>query len=205
MTMRDCPDGGLRDLLPLYAAGRLVGSDRTRAESHLAGCEACAAELALIRDVARAYAVAPLDTAAIVARLPVRRGGRVAVPYYRQPLWRIAASLTVMIGAAAMLTLARSKPEATTLSGRNPAAAPVSPIAPGSSSVAPDATPDDDARQLAANRAIGLGVSLSDLTDDQLESLLTSLESLDATVLPDPEVMAKPIVPSGTEPDQGRN
>ena len=202
MTMRDCPDGDLRDLLPLYAAGRLVGSDRTRAESHLAACEACAAELALSRDVARAYAAAPLDTAAIVAGLPVRRGSRLAVPYYRQPLWRIAASLTVMIGAAAMLTFARSKPEATTLSGRNPA---VAPTAPGSSAVAPDASPDDDARPVAANRAMGLGVSLSDLTDDQLESLLTALESLDATVLPDPEVMAKPIVPSGTEPDQGRN
>lgn len=205
MTMRDCPDGELRDLLPLYAAGRLAGSDRTRVASHLAGCEACASEHALLGNVARAYAVPPPDTAAIVARLPVRPGGRVAVPYYRQPLWRIAASLTVMIGAAAMLTVARSKPEATTLSGRNPAATPVSPAAPGSSDVAPGATLDGDARPVAAGRVIGLGVSLSDLTDEQIESLLTSLESLDATVLPDPEVMAKPIVPSGTDPDQGRN
>lgn len=211
MTMRDCPDGEMRDLLPLYVAGRLADADRVRVEAHIAVCPECAAETELLRNVARAYAVALVDSAAIAARLPARhparprvwRAARTAAPFHRQPLWRLAASLTLMIGAAAILTLARSKPGATTMDGRAPVAAEPAPVALGNST--PTAAPDTAPRQIASTKAIGLGVSLSDLTDAQLESLLSSLEKLDGNVLADPEVMARPIVSPGTDPDQGRN
>lgn len=207
MTMRDCPDGEMRDLLPLYAAGRLADVDRVRVEAHIAVCPECAAETELLRNVARAYAVALVNSAAIAARLPARsrvwRGARTAVPFHRRPLWRLAASLTLMIGAAAILTLVRSKPGATTMDGRAPVAGKLAPVAPGSSTT--PAAPDTAPRQIASTKAIGLGVSLSDLTDAQLESLLSSLEKLDGNVLADPEVMARPIVSPGTDPDRGRN
>ncbi|HVZ48338.1 MAG TPA: zf-HC2 domain-containing protein [Gemmatimonadaceae bacterium] len=190
----------MRDLLPLFAAGRLADADRARVESHVAGCAACAAELGLVRRVSRAYEVRPVDTAAIVARLPARATTRRVVPFHRQPLWRVAASLTLMIGAAAVLTVARSRSGVSTMTGVQPA-----PVVPGTATVAPDT----DARQLAAtadpHRAIGLGVSLTELTDAQLESLLNALDKMDGRVLPDPERMSRSLVPSGTDPEQGRN
>jgi hypothetical protein len=105
-----------------------------------------------------------------------------------------------MIGAAAVLTMARSRPGFSNLTGVQPA-----PVVPGTATVAPDT----DLRQVAAaadpNRAIGLGVSLTELTDAQLESLLNALDKMDGRVLPDPERMSRELVPSGTDPDQGRN
>src|SRR5215218_3140480 len=71
--MRDCEKMNVRDLLPDYAHGALAGAERARVEAHLGECDACRAELALLRAMRAAHpvpAVATPDIARIVAALP---------------------------------------------------------------------------------------------------------------------------------------
>ena len=82
--MRDCENVDIRDLLPEHAGGLLAGAERARVEAHLATCEACRAELALLRAL-RASRPTPRVTAAdvsrIVAALPKpTRAGAPSVP-----------------------------------------------------------------------------------------------------------------------------
>ena len=69
--MMDCTNADVRDMLPDFAGGRLGATDRERVERHLEGCAECAAELSLLRSVARAIGRAPaVNVARIVAALP---------------------------------------------------------------------------------------------------------------------------------------
>jgi hypothetical protein len=70
--MRDCPDDELRDLLPDFAADRLVEADRARVVAHVAACDACAAEVELLREARQALRqdVPDVDVGRILAALP---------------------------------------------------------------------------------------------------------------------------------------
>src|SRR5689334_723978 len=68
--MRECDNADLRDLLPDYARGALSGAERARIEAHLAACEPCRAELALLDHVRSAHPQPAVDVARIVAALP---------------------------------------------------------------------------------------------------------------------------------------
>lgn len=203
MTMRDCPDGAMRDLLPIHAAGRLDAGERAAVDAHLAACADCRAELDVLRAVGRAYAVPTPDVAAIVAAITQRGAARppqpAAVPFHRQPLWRLAASVTVIIAATATYVAVRGDG-----SGPQAVADSVAQLAAGGMVQGPDT---DVAVPVAgdpvAGTAIRLGVSLSDLSDAQVEALLASMGGMEGNVLADPEVMAKPIV-SGSDEAGGR-
>jgi anti-sigma factor RsiW len=193
--MRDCPDGELRDLLPLYSAGRLSAGAQERVAAHVASCVECAAELDLLGSVARAYPAPQLDVAAIARNMPVRRRQK-AAPFHRQPLWRVAATMTLMIAATATYTAIRSgriaEPTTDTLT-----------LADGGVRVAATDTGNEPAAATATH-GIGLGVSLNNLTDAQLETLIASLDGLEGNVLADPELISKPIVSPSMDED-GRN
>ena len=49
--MIDCPNGDVRDALPEYLNDRLDPARRAEVESHLLRCDACRAELSLLRDL----------------------------------------------------------------------------------------------------------------------------------------------------------
>jgi anti-sigma factor RsiW len=68
--MRDCENAEIRDLLPDHAHGALNGVERSRVEAHLAACESCRAELALLRAVRAAHPAPAVNVARIVASLP---------------------------------------------------------------------------------------------------------------------------------------
>ena len=196
MTMNDCPDGLLRDLLPLFVSGVLSAPDRTRIASHITGCADCAAEVELLRAVNRAYAVKPVNVAAIAAKItPPRRVNRAHLPFHRQPLWRAAASLTLFIAGAATVLVVR---------GRAPEGAPASvaqgaPRAAGTPTVAE--TTSASATPITRTTSAGLlslGTELSEFTDSQLQSLLGSLDGLDSRPQADPTTIASPIIQERT-------
>src|SRR5581483_2173342 len=108
VAVRDCTDSVMRDLLPVYAAGRLGAEQHAAVEGHLAACAECRAELELIRAVIRAYAVPVPDAAVIAAHIRPRRRVTGSVPFHRQPLWRVAATATLMIAASATYVAVRS-------------------------------------------------------------------------------------------------
>lgn len=200
MTMRDCADGAMRDLLPLYVRGKLSTPDQGRVESHVGSCADCAAEVDLLRAVSRAYPAPAVDVASIAARMPSRRTVRAAIPFHRQPLWRAAASLTLFIAGTATVLLVR---------GREPAVPQVGlmqPTAHQGSSAAETTLAMAAVTGNASPRSgalLSLGTELSDLTESQLESLLGSLDGLDLRPQADPMTIATPIIQDRTQaPDR---
>lgn len=101
--MIDCPEGEIRDLLPLLLAERLLPAERSAVEAHLAGCTACAAELSLLAEMRRALdASPPVDVGAIVRALP---SPRPRVPGRVRGGWRTAAAITLLLAGGASLAV----------------------------------------------------------------------------------------------------
>ena len=193
MTMHDCPDGAMRDLLPPHVSGRLGTADQGRVEAHLRNCVDCSAEVELLRAVSRAFPAVAVDAAAIAARIPARRGARGAgtpLPFHGQPLWRIAATLTLFIAGTAAVLVVRGRAPQSSLAVSQPA--------PSGATTAPETTLASAGAGISATRSstlLSLGVELSDLSEAELESLLGSLDGLDPRPQADPMTIATPFVP----------
>lgn len=109
--MRDCENGEMRDQLPDWVHERL-DADRARwVAAHVAGCADCTDEVALLRDIAVAWASATphVNVSAIVAALPKppARAGR-QVRWYQRTQWRAAAALLVTTGVTSLAVLNRA-------------------------------------------------------------------------------------------------
>ncbi|MEO8337347.1 MAG: zf-HC2 domain-containing protein [bacterium] len=208
--MSDCPNADVRDLLPDLVHGRLDEATRAMVELHVAGCDDCSAELALLGDLRSSMGQAPaLDLGAIAA----------AVPAYRAPMrrswvgWRTAAAVTLIVagGSSIIVTqhIGSSQPGAqvpsapvvpalpppasanTTLPESVSSPTTASPTVPTPTRVEPSVAPRTAApaeRELAMS-----GGTLTDLSDTELASLLKDIESLDA--LPSTDVESVPIAP----------
>lgn len=179
--MTDCRNAGMRDQLPLLAAGRLDEAARSAVDAHVAGCAECREELALIQrvrattsrspevDVAR-IAAAVRGSARVTRETPLRRGaswGR----------WRIAA----VAAAAALLALLAY--DARTVDD------PIS--TPESAQVARSVVPGDSLAVAAAGLSFGGG--LADLSTDELEQLVAALDGFEALPSADPLPIAPEI------------
>ncbi|HMN07369.1 MAG TPA: zf-HC2 domain-containing protein [Gemmatimonadaceae bacterium] len=187
----DCSSIEMRELLPELLHDALPAPERERVEAHLAVCESCAAEFAVLRSARRAFAglrVPAVDTAGIVAALPrpVAPAGRRPQPARRSPmLFRLAAAITFISLGGISVAVVRS------FLGDAPATAVDSVMAWKDDSLSgmPTLARADTPR--AASRAYsGLAVhpSISDLGDADLESLLGELDQLEAAPLAEPEV-----------------
>src|SRR5688572_13973165 len=95
--MNDCLSAEMRDALPDVVHGRLEAAKLAEVEAHVASCDACAAELELLRAVVASMPVAPaIDVQRIVAALPVaakqglllHRGNREPASESRPPVGR---------------------------------------------------------------------------------------------------------------------
>lgn len=173
MTMRDCPDGAMRDQLPLYVSGRLDARARLAVDAHLASCANCTAEVAMLSAAGRAFPAPTVDVARIADAMPRAPRRPVAQPFHRQPLWRLAASLTLFIaGAATYLAVRSGDPGG---ARRVDAQAPVAESTLALTTPARTTIPAERAADLVA-----VGADLSELTDAQLQSLLGSLDGLDS-------------------------
>lgn len=215
--MTDCPNVEMRELLPELLHDALPAAERGRVEAHLATCEMCAAELAVLREARRAMArvrVPAIDTARIVAALPRAQGanastgpapsgrrlhashhavnhvGAAPLPVVRRRssmLYRIAAAVTFVSLGGMSLTIARS------YFGASPAAIADSAMSQESAlqSAPPLAVADTPAIPATGtgSTARGLGVHsvVGEVDDASLESLITELDQLEAAPLAEPE------------------
>jgi hypothetical protein len=210
--MNDCPDGEMRDLLPGYVHGTLPAAQRAVVAAHLSSCEDCSAEVELIGAAARSFAAPVIDTGTILKALPATPRGSMSRSVRRPfagSVRRVAAAIGIVaIGAFSVITLRgrftaaadRAAPRSLapkagpgpTLVASAPArsAAPVpreSPTHPRASRAAP----------MATRAVISFGGGLSDLTDDQLDTLLGELDGIDALPSAEPETHLTPILPPG--------
>jgi anti-sigma factor RsiW len=180
-----------RDLLPELLRGRRDGAERERAERHLASCDACARELAMLHDARGALvAGAPaFDVAAVAAAVraataprggsrrpgvgdtvPARVPPRTAAPArwrVRRSVVALVASVLVAVGAGAVWRAAD---------------APVGADTPG---VASESRSNVPGRSTAvapglgrvASAEPGLGERFDDLSDEELQAVVAAVEA----------------------------
>jgi anti-sigma factor RsiW len=175
--MSDCQNVEIRELLPEYLSGTLSDVRRSEVSSHVAGCEDCAEELALLQLVREAYAASPspaMNVSAIVSKLP-RKSARPAMRSWRnRQAFQIAAAVSFIALGGISLAVARS-------------------FFDGS----PTTTVGDTLIATAEAPAISFAGGVSDLGDEDLEALLSALESIEA--LPVTETADPPLSGTGRQ------
>ncbi len=208
--MHDCPDGAMRDALPDFVHGTLPAPVRARVAEHVAACEACAAEVALIETARRAFPVAPMNVARIVSALrrpPISSRG------LRVHQWRIAAAVSFI--AVGLLSAAVLRDRLFARAADAPVPTPASAVrgteargtgapvvaAPRPAVVAPRSVLAETGRVRDGSDAhAGLTIGGSTLlTDDQLQKLLDDLDGMQAVPSAEPEVSRRPIIPIDDE------
>src|SRR5262245_53757261 len=125
MTCADC-----RDLLPLHLYDELSEADRAAADAHLAGCEACRAELDALTRTRAALDIGPMAAAAVDLNQIFRSEAQRQQRATRR--WRVVALAGL---AAAVLVLAlrldiRADARQVTIRWGSPPVAPPAPIPP---------------------------------------------------------------------------
>ena len=186
--MIDCSNAEIRDRLPELVNGRLIGESLDVVRAHLVECDPCQAEVLLL-ERARAvliFASPRIDTATIVQALPA--------PGFRAPRrsfdWRIAATIAVIAvgsGSAAVMYNGRSSPT------RVDSVVAINQVPTPASSGGSTANPADGSE-------LSISGDLSGLTDEQLRTLLGTVEGIEA--LPAAEVRAAAPL-SGVVPLEG--
>jgi hypothetical protein len=189
--MIDCPNAEMRDRLPDLLHEQLDESARAAVLAHVADCPDCRIELALLRDarIALSSSVGIVDVVS-VARMVIERMPVVASSRRRRWMdWRIAASILLLAIGGSSLVMIRERGSA----GKKPAVAPVAvTVAPTIPSVAitPDAESTLRAPAAAAGAELSAAGGVSDLSDNELRTLVDDLPTLDAMPSADPEPAA---------------
>jgi anti-sigma factor RsiW len=168
--MIDCPNGEIRDHLPDFVHDHLNATARAAVAAHIAHCGACAAELALLRELRGTLRHGPtIDVARIVAALPapsrLSRDGR------RRFDWRVAAAIAVLVagGTSAAILGGRLRQHQVP----EPQIARTAPEAPRLRPV--------------ATSGVSIDADLAEATPVELQALLDDLETFDGLPAGDPE------------------
>jgi hypothetical protein len=195
MTMRDCADGELRDLLPDFVHGTLAATEQVRVRAHVASCADCEAEVELLRAVGAAFPTPAVDVRRIVAALPAGAGGAVRPPAFTIRPWRLAAAATILAVAGISLAVARETFVAAgsrSVTVATPGTVPhveEAPVAAAGETIA------SVARPVRSETGLSFDGGLSDLTDQQVKALLVEIDALDAKPNAEPDSPVGHIVP----------
>jgi anti-sigma factor RsiW len=208
----ECSNEPMRDLLPEYVLGTLTSAEYFTVSAHLTGCEACAAEVQLIRSVSAAYPTPALDIAGIVAALPtaparvrpvltVSSGGATTSSSgaLRPRQWRLAAALSfIVLGGISLATLrgvmrqsASTDIPIAAVDSSLSALAAVPALASDTAPAVDDpiVTATAHAAEIRGFRVEASGLSIgaaADLSDAQLQRLLSELETVEALPITEP-------------------
>src|SRR3954468_7457848 len=207
--MSDCPNAEMRDRLPDLLHERLDERARAAGMAPVEDCADCHVELALLREARIALSpsgVLSIDLASITRVVVERTRTPVsALPRRRSRWgdwgdWRIAASVVLAAGAGAMMI------------ARHPASSKV----PGASAVSPRASAPNVGASTSVASAVDrerIGPSavvterraelsaaggVSELSETDLQSLLESLNDIDAVPPTDPEPVTVRVTLPGT-------
>lgn len=202
--MADCSNVEIRELLPERAGSALSVADTARVEAHLAACDLCTSELALIHSARRALRVSPtidvrrIRTAVLSAttapsrpQLVSSRGSGAAThrgPRLRWVGWKTAAAIAIAAaGAGSFAVWSSANESGTTPNGGAVTTAQSTGDAslPAAHSTVP--SPVTVAASLpTAPGELGVAGGLTDLSDGDLQALLGDLSGADAEPIADP-------------------
>jgi hypothetical protein len=192
--------------LPDLVHERLDAEDRAAVLAHVEHCDACRAELSLLRELRRELSRAPTVDVGAVARGVVARTvsgsvssrfGRSRGPPRRWMDWRIAAAITVLVvGGASVVTLrtALQGPHAADTVRAASVARTVS--LPESARIA---APPTSSEVTPAAAELSMGGGVADLSDNDLRALLADIQGLDAMLEPEPEPVTVRVSLPGSE------
>jgi anti-sigma factor RsiW len=183
--MRDCANAEVRDRLPELVHGLLEGPERAGVESHVAECPDCAAEAALIRRAAGVIALGTphVNATRIAAALPVPLSIAHAPRPWSGMTLRIAAALmlgVVGVGTLQYLTRDTAPDDYASLDAPLPATG-------GDRAVARPVDAPVATGAYASSAGLVLVGGIDALTLDQLELLVSGVETLDAMPSADPD------------------
>lgn len=194
--MRECHETNERELLPLLLRGRLNPSEAARVRAHASACPACTEERSVLERSRRLFdaATPTVNVAAIVAKLPSapqRPQLTVSSGRARRPLVPRYA-----LAAAASLTLVATLSWSVLQDGTAGSTDMANVTAPDTSlpTQVVARTPSFAAEgQTGPSSYVG-SVGLEDLGATELETLLSELDALEATISAEPLSVQRPVV-----------
>ena len=207
--MTDCVNTEVRDALPDLLHGRLSAVDTATMKAHVESCAECRAELELLREVRASAPITPaLDYARIAASVPAYGGVAVAAPsrtHVRSSFRNIALIAASAVVAFTGWSLTRSSDlNRSVLSplavASAPAAVAASPsvsgevTAPAVSNSASETGKGET--QVASLSLVG---STQDLSDADLEQLVSDLDGLDALPSAEPQSVTPSVEDIGND------
>lgn len=183
--MTECFNPEYKEQLPELAAGALENS--AQLEAHVAACDHCSAELAILRAVREAVVPAPyMNVARIVsvippAPIPVRK----EIPWYRRASLQMAAALVLVAGGLISVRQAGNRAEVAPAVAAAEQAAP--PAAISALPVTEPVVQEPTVAHVPAKADIALVAGLDELTTAELSSLLSDVDAFDAVPVAEPE------------------
>lgn len=165
--MRECDNAVVRDLLPELLGDLPERAELAAARRHVAECEVCRSELALLESVRAAMPVPSVDVAAIAARIPAHRSAPRWQRVGRTPAFRVAAAILVAVGIGTLTSDAPDRGMPDTAEAR-----PVASVA----------------------GELGVGTPLGELSEADLQRLLDEMGDLEAVTSTESDVVVIPAV-----------
>jgi anti-sigma factor RsiW len=186
--MNECADRDIKELLPDVLHRTLRSDDRERVELHLATCDSCREELAVLRMVNSAAVFAPaIDVGRIVQQIPPYQS---IVPGVRVPArnrvtqWLVAATAALLLVGGGSLVLKRpSSGTATAVATDNTGVV----VEPGTPSQSPVDRQSVTATTASSPHTFALASDVAALSDGDLVQLMNEMDDFDALPASEPE------------------
>lgn len=206
--MTDCVNREVKDALPDLLHGRLSALDTATMNAHVESCADCRAELEFLREVRASAPLAPaLDYARIAASVPAYGGATVTVPsqtQVRSSFRNIAILAASAVVAFTGWSLTRSSDyNRSVLSPSAVASAPAAAVAsPSAIAVTPPSLTQSASQagngetQVASLSLVG---NTQDLSDADLEQLVSDLDGLDALPAAEPQSVTPAVEDIGND------
>ena len=224
--MNDCLNAEMRESLPDLIHGNLEPAKLAQVEAHVASCDACAAELELLRTVVASMPAAPgMNVQRIVAALPVAakqglllhrgNGDSAASPMppakrsqglWSRPMLRVAAAVAIVAAGGLSLLVGRDVLNPETQVGRNkrPVTATSTPVATSAPQLA--TTPSvarvaESSSPTVTSGGVTTGLLISEvqqLSDEHLVALLDEMDTIDPLPAIEPETLTPVVAESDT-------
>jgi hypothetical protein len=197
----------VRDALPDLLHGRLSALDTATMKAHVESCAECRAELELLREVKASAPIAPtLDYSRIAASLPAYAGVEVSAPsrtHVRPSFRNIALIAASAVVAFTGWSLTRSSDfTRSVLSPSAVASAPAAVVASPTAAVTSPAV-SKPATELVKGEtqvaSLSLVGSTQDLSDADLEQLVSDLDGLDALPAAEPQSVTPSVEDIGND------
>ena len=206
--MRDCENGQIRDQLPALVHGTLGAAEGHAVAAHVAQCNDCQAEVTLLHRVRASLDAPHIDTARIVAILPLPSEVMARTAHVRHVRhvrrWRMAAAAAIVLAAVVSLASLRQLFDGGSAAGRS-ASAMAARRSEGQ--VMPSIVPDESvpvallAPALVSASPVTIGAARH-LSDAHLRLLLKEMDGLKALPCADPEAPHLALVQTDSSEDR---